>query len=87
MRATSQKRSVIEMKVEKGTIYQIDFKEKRLEYTYTCDFKREEQLKVELCKKLDRSCDIMKELYSDDRIYLEWLDRTMKQLIYKIKEN
>lgn len=68
-------------------ILQVNFKERKLEYTYTHDFQKEEEMKVELCKKLSRCCELMTELYSDDKQFLEWLGRQVKAMTYKIKGN
>ena len=74
-------------KVKYGKIIEIDFKTKEHLMSYTHDYQREEQLKVEFCQVLARACDLGKELYGSDKLWLDWFSRVIKQITYKVKEN
>lgn len=70
-----------------GKILDVDFKERKLNYSYTHNYVKEEQMKKDLCLSLAKACDLVKELYSDDKQWLEWFARQIKTISFKIKEN
>ena len=70
-----------------GTVYDVDFKNKKLNYSYSHSYKEEEAMKKELCEKLCRCADLFKALYSDDRQFLDYLGRQFKSMTYKLKES
>jgi len=55
--------------------------------SYEHSYAKEEQLKVEFCQVLARACDLAKDLYGHDKLWLEWFGRVIKQITYKVKEN
>ena len=76
-------------KAQECKVYQVDFNKRELTSTYIHDWQKEHDLKQEFYLKLDRCAAILQELYKgkpDGNIFLDYIGRCFKGIIFKIKE-
>jgi len=71
--------------IDECRIFDVNFKERKLNYTYESNYAREERLRQELIASLQSVINLTEELYRQDNLFQEYVGRALKAIIYKVK--